>query len=94
MGAAFSRHPVRAQLHEGNSERTSSSLHGCWYSKRSPPFTAEVLHFPLPTNFKIPQIEMFNEIKDPVNQLNTYKNQMESYMGTRTPSNAVLSPSH
>ena len=41
------------------------------------PFTAEVLHFPLPTKFKIPQVEVFDGAKDPVDHLNTYKNQME-----------------
>ena len=41
------------------------------------PFMAEVLHFPLPTKFKMPQIETFNETKDPIDHLNTYKNQME-----------------
>ena len=30
MGAAFPRHPARAQPHEGNCKRTSSSLHGCF----------------------------------------------------------------
>ena len=41
------------------------------------PFTAEVLHFPLPTKFRMPQIEAFDGMKDPVDHLNTYKNQME-----------------
>ena len=41
------------------------------------PFTAEVLHFPLPAKFKMPQIEAFDGTKDPVDHLNTYKNQME-----------------
>ena len=41
------------------------------------PFTAEVLHFPLPTKFRMSQIEAFNGMKDPVDHLNTYKNQME-----------------
>ena len=41
------------------------------------PFTAKVLHFPLPAKFKMPQIEAFNGTKDPVDHLNTYKNQME-----------------
>ena len=41
------------------------------------PFTAEVLHFPLPTKFRMPQIEAFDGMKDPVDYLNTYKNQME-----------------
>ena len=41
------------------------------------PFTAGVLPFPLPAKFKMPQIEMFDGTKDPVDHLNTYKNQME-----------------
>ena len=41
------------------------------------PFTPEVLHFPLPTKFRMPQIEAFDGTKDPVDHLNTYKNQME-----------------
>ena len=40
-------------------------------------FTARILHFPLPVKFRMPQIKTFNETKDPVNHLNTYKNQME-----------------
>ena len=41
------------------------------------PFTAEVLYFPLPAKFRMPQIEAFDGAKDPVDHLNTYKNQME-----------------
>ena len=41
------------------------------------PFTARVLHFPLPAKFRMPQIETFDGTKDPVDHLNTYKNQME-----------------
>ena len=41
------------------------------------PFTAEVLHFPLPAKFRLPQIGAFDGGKDPINHLNTYKNQME-----------------
>ena len=41
------------------------------------PFTVEVLHFPLPTKFRMPQIEAFDGAKDLVDHLNTYKNQME-----------------
>ena len=41
------------------------------------PFTTEVLHFPFPAKFKMPQIEAFDGTKDPVNHLNTYKNHME-----------------
>ena len=41
------------------------------------PFTVGVLHFSLPIKFKMSQIEAFDGTKDPVDHLNTYKNQME-----------------
>ena len=41
------------------------------------PFIAEVLHYPLPAKFRMPQVEKFDGVKDPVDHLNTYKNQME-----------------
>ena len=44
------------------------------------PFTAEVLHFPLPVRFRMPHIEAFDGTKDPVDHLNTYKNQMELHI--------------
>ena len=39
------------------------------------PFTARVLHFPLPAKFRMLQIETFNGTKDPIDHLNTYKYQ-------------------
>ena len=45
--------------------------------KTESPFTAEVLHFPLLTKFKMLSIEAFDGTKDPVDHLNTYKTQME-----------------
>ena len=41
------------------------------------PFKAGILHFPLPTKFRMPQIETFNKMKDYVDHLNTYINQTE-----------------
>ena len=41
------------------------------------PFIAEVLHYPLLAKFRIPQVETFDGVKDPVEHLNNYKNQME-----------------
>ena len=41
------------------------------------PFTTGVLHFPLLAKLRMPQIETFDETKDPIDHLNTYKNQME-----------------
>ena len=41
------------------------------------PFITEVLHFPLPAKFRMPQIEAFDGTKDSIYHLNSYKNQME-----------------
>ena len=41
------------------------------------PFTAGLLHFLLPAKFRMSQIETFDGTKDPIDNLNTYKNQME-----------------
>ena len=40
-------------------------------------FIVGVLHFPLLAKFRMPQIEMFDGTKDPIDHLNTYKNQMQ-----------------
>ena len=44
------------------------------------PFMAGVIHFPLPTTFRMPQIEAFDGTKDPVDHLNTYKNQIAAWI--------------
>ena len=41
------------------------------------PFTAEVLRYPLPAKFRMPQVEAFDGVNDPVDHLNTYKNQIK-----------------
>ena len=45
--------------------------------KTESPFMAEVLQFPLPAKFRMPQVEAFDGTRDPVDHLSTYKNQME-----------------
>ena len=45
--------------------------------KTGSPFTAEVLRYPLLAKFRMPQVEAFDGVRDPVDHLNTYKNQME-----------------
>ena len=57
-------------------ERAPVSMDALVQQTKSP-FTAEVLHFPIPAKLRMPQIETFNRTKDPVDHLNTYKNQME-----------------
>ena len=56
------------------------------------PFTAEVLHFPLPAKFRMPQVETFDGARDPVDsKLTRIK---WSCMGIRTLCDAELSLSH
>ena len=50
-------------------------------------FTPEVLHSPLPTKFRMPQIEAFDGTKNPIDHLNIYKNQW-SCMDIKTPYDA------
>ena len=40
------------------------------------PFTAEVLCYPLLVKFRMPQVEASDGVKEPVDHLNTYNNQM------------------
>ena len=56
------------------------------------PFTAEVLRYPLPAKFRMPQVEIFDGVKVPVDHLNTYKNQMGTDI--KTLYDAGLSPLH
>ena len=56
--------------------RASDSMETLVQQNESP-FTPEVLHFLLPAKFRMPQIEAFDGVKDPVDHLNTFKNKME-----------------
>ena len=55
------------------------------------PFTPEVLCYPLPAKFRMPQVEACDGVKDPVDHLNTYKNQMELH-GYQDPVRCRASP--
>ena len=37
------------------------------------PFTTAVLECPVPSKFRLPQLESFDELKDPQDHLNTFK---------------------
>ena len=37
------------------------------------PFTASVLECPLPRKFRLPQLEVYNGIKDPVDHIEAFK---------------------
>ena len=77
MGAEVQRYPTGAQPHEGVVKGRASDSMDTLVQQTESLFTIEVLHFPLPAKFRMPQIEAFDGAKDPVDHLNTYKNQME-----------------
>ena len=90
MEAAFPGHPTRAQPQQRFQDIQQELSHmketvkgqapvfmDALVQQTKSPFTAGVLHFPLPAKFRMPHIKMFDGKKDPVDHLNTYKNQME-----------------
>ena len=50
------------------------------------PFTAAVLECPVPSKFRLPQLEPFDGLKDPLDHLNTYK----TTLGLQQPPNEIL----
>ena len=50
------------------------------------PFTTAILECPVPLKFCLPQLEPFNELKDPLDQLNTFK----TTLGLQQPPNKIL----
>ena len=60
-----------SRVRETVKERAPVSMDALVQQTESP-FTVEVLHFPLPAKFRMPQIETFNGTKDLVDHLNTY----------------------
>ena len=77
MGAGVQEPPARLsrvkEVVRGRAPDTMDTL----VQQTESPFTAEVLHFPLPAKFRMPQVEEFDGVRDPVDHLNTFKNQME-----------------
>ena len=77
LGAAVLGHPTRAQPHERGYKSSSPSLHGCVGTTNGVPVHGRGTTLPLPVKFRMSQIEAFERTRDPVDHLNTYKNQME-----------------
>ena len=50
------------------------------------PFTTVVLECPVPSKFRLPQLESFNGLKDPQDHLNTFK----MMLGLQQPPNEIL----
>ena len=76
MGAKVQGHPARNHPHEGSGKRPNSSLHGCPGTTNRIPIHHRGATLP-PPKFRMPQIETFDGTKNPIDHLNTYKNQME-----------------
>ena len=55
--------------------RMSSNLDDL-VNKTDPPFTFSINSFPLPQKFRMPQIESYDGIKDPLDHLETFKTLM------------------
>ena len=50
------------------------------------PFTAVVLECPVPSKFRLPQLESFDEFKEPQDHLNTFK----TTLGLQQPPDEIL----
>ncbi|XP_075650974.1 uncharacterized protein LOC142621568 [Castanea sativa] len=50
------------------------------------PFTAAALKCPVPSKFRLPQLEQFDGLKDPLDHLNTFK----TTLGLQQPSNEIM----
>ncbi|XP_075645593.1 uncharacterized protein LOC142616683 [Castanea sativa] len=50
------------------------------------PFTSAVLECPIPSKFRLPQLELFDGLKDPLDHLNTFK----TTLGLQQPPNEIL----
>ena len=77
MGTEIQGYPTRAQHMKDVVKRRAPDSMDTLVQQTESPFTVEVLHFSFPAKFRMPQIEAFDGAKDPVDHLNTYKNQME-----------------
>ena len=89
MGAKVQGHPAQEISHmkvvvKGRAPVSMDAL----VQQTESPFITGVLHFPIPAKFRMPQIETFDETKDPINHLNKYKNQMELH-GYQEPNSSV-----
>ena len=60
------------ELRKAIREKTDQSLDRI-VRKMDSPFTVAVQECPVPSKFRLPQLEPFNGLKDPLDHLNTFK---------------------
>ena len=54
--------------------------------RKDSPFTTAVLKCPMPSKFHLPQLELFDWLKDPLDHLNTFK----TTLGLQQPLDEIL----
>ena len=73
------------KLRSAIKEKTNWSL-GRLVRATDSPFTMAVLECPIPSKFQLPQLEPFNELKDPQDHFNTFK----TVLGLQQPPDEIL----
>ena len=73
------------ELRNAIKEKTDQSLDRMVRATNSP-FTTAVLECPMLTKFRLPQLEVFDELKDPQDHLNTFK----TTLGLQQPFDKIL----
>ena len=66
-------------------EKTNRSL-DLMVTKTDSPFTMAILECPVPSKFRLPQLEPFDGLKDPLDHLNTFK----TTLGLQQPPDDIL----
>ena len=66
-------------------EKTNRSL-DLMVTKTDSPFTMAILECPVPSKFRLPQLEPFDRLKDPLDHLNTFK----TTLGLQQPPDDIL----
>ena len=73
------------ELRNAIREKTDQSLDRI-VRKTDSPFTVAVQECPVPSKFRLPQLEPFDGLKDPLDHLNTFK----TTLGLQQPSDEIL----
>ena len=73
------------ELRNAIKEKTDQSL-GRIVRKIDSPFTVAIQECPVPSKFRLPQLEPFDGLKDPLDHLNTFK----TTLGLQQPPNKIL----
>ena len=73
------------ELRSAIKEKTDRSVDSLVRATDSP-FTTAVLECPMPSKFQLPQLKLFDRLKDPQDHLNTFK----MTLGLQHPSDEIL----